>query len=64
MELYKAILEQNLEDVKRLLVEKPEIIDKRVECNVPLSFIAAKTGNLEIVKYIVEYYNPVKGDGK
>lgn len=55
MRLQDAILDQNVDEVKRLLVEKPEIIDERVEGDVPLSFVAAKTGNLEILRYIVEY---------
>lgn len=55
MRLYDAILDEKLDEVKRLLVEKPEIIDERVEGGVPLSFVAARTGNLDIVKYIVEY---------
>ena len=55
MKLVDAILDQDLYEVQRMLTEKPERIDERGEHGVPLSFFAAWTGNLEILKYIVEY---------
>ncbi len=55
MTLLKAILEENLEEVKRLLVLDPPIIDEKDEDGLPMSFVAAKTGNLPIIMYIVEY---------
>lgn len=54
-EIEKAILEENLPEVKRLLVENPPIVDTVSEDGLPMSFVAAGTGNLEVVKYIVEY---------
>lgn len=54
-EIEKAILEENLEEVKRLLVENPPIVDTVSEDGLPMSFVAAGTGNLDVVKYIVEY---------
>ncbi len=54
-EIEKAILEENLPEVERLLVENPPIVDTVSEDGLPMSFVAAGTGNLEVVKYIVEY---------
>lgn len=54
-EIEKAILEENIAEVKRLLVEEPPMIDTVSEEGLPMSFVAAGTGNLDIVKYIVEY---------
>lgn len=53
--LEQAILEEDLIQVERLLVENPPIIDEINEEGLPMSFVAARTGNLQIVKYIVEY---------
>lgn len=50
-----AILSENLSEVKRLLVENPPIIEETDKNGLPMSFLAAKTGNLAIIKYIVEY---------
>lgn len=54
-EIEKAILEENLPEVERLLVENPPIVDTVSEEGLPMSFVAAGTGNLAVVKYIVEY---------
>ncbi|MEZ3428649.1 MAG: family 43 glycosylhydrolase [Lachnospiraceae bacterium] len=54
-EIEKAILEENLREVERLLVENPPIVDTVSEDGLPMSFVAAGTGNLDVVKYIVEY---------
>lgn len=54
-EIEKAILEENVSEVERLLVENPPIVDTVSEEGLPMSFVAAGTGNLAIVKYIVEY---------
>lgn len=51
----RAIISEDLGEVKRLLVEDPPIIDEVGEEGLPMSFLAARTGNLPIVKYIVEY---------
>ncbi|MCD7806371.1 MAG: family 43 glycosylhydrolase [Lachnospiraceae bacterium] len=53
-QLYDAIISQNVPEVKRLLELDPPLIDEQVD-GVPISFIAARTGNLELVRYIVEY---------
>lgn len=53
--LEQAIREGNLAEVERLLVENPPMIEESSSEGLPLSFVAAKCGNLEIVKYIVEY---------
>lgn len=55
MKLQEAIEKENLEDVKRLLLENPLMIDEKTENDVPLCLYAAKTGNLPLIKYIVEY---------
>lgn len=54
-EIEKAILEENVSEVERLLVENPPIVDTVSEEGLPMSFVAAGTGNFAIVKYIVEY---------
>ena len=54
-EIEKAILEENLREVEKLLVENPPIVDTVSEDGLPMSFVAAATGNLDVVKYIVEY---------
>lgn len=55
MNLQQAIETENLEAVVKLLVEAPACIDEKTEDGIPLCLYAAKTGNLAIVKYIVEY---------
>ncbi len=52
--LYDAIISQNVPEVKRLLEIDPPAIDEQVD-GAPLSFLAARTGNLALVRYIVEY---------
>lgn len=51
----QAILSENLVEIEHLLVEEPSVIDTVNEEGLPMSFLAARTGNLPIVKYIVEY---------
>ncbi|MCD7863462.1 MAG: family 43 glycosylhydrolase [Lachnospiraceae bacterium] len=53
-QLYDMIIAQNVPEVKRLLELDPPLIDEVVD-GAPLSFHAARTGNLELVRYIVEY---------
>ena len=50
-----AIYLENIAEVKRLLEEEPSLIDERDEHGVLMALLAAKTGNLKLVKYIVEY---------
>lgn len=53
--LENAILAEDILKVTRLLVENPTIIEEKDSSGLPMSFLAAKTGNLSLVKYIVEY---------
>lgn len=53
--LEQAIVAEDLKLVEKLLVENPTIIDTIGENGLPMSFLAAMTGNLSMVKYIVEY---------
>ncbi len=53
--LVNAILTEDILEVTRLLVENPIIIEEKDSSGLPMSFLAAKTGNLSLVKYIVEY---------
>ena len=53
--LQQAIEEKNLDKVKQLLTEEPNRIDEVRSDGVPICLYAAKVGNFEIVKYIVEY---------
>lgn len=55
MTLQEALEQKNLLDVKRILVEDPPCIDDKTEDGVPLALYAAKLGQTDIVKYIVEY---------
>lgn len=55
MTLTEAILKENLQEVMRILTENPQLIEETGADGIPLSFVAAKTGNLAIVQYIVEY---------
>lgn len=55
MKLQEAMEKGNLEEVTRLLVENPPVIDEKTEDGIPLCLYAAKTGSLPLVKYIVEY---------
>ena len=53
--LEKAILDKNLAQIKDILVHEPSIINQLNEEQIPYAFLAAKTGELNIIKYIVEY---------
>lgn len=55
MTLQQAMEQENLTEVKRILIENPSGIDEKNEEGVPLCLYAAKIGNFPIVKYIVEY---------
>lgn len=50
-----AIRDEKPEQVKALLEEDPGLIEQPDEEGVSLCFLAAKTGNLSIVRYLVEY---------
>ncbi len=49
MDLSQAIAENNLDEVKRILVDNPNLVTKEALFN------AAKAGSLDLVKYLVEY---------
>ncbi|MDR3594523.1 family 43 glycosylhydrolase [Clostridium sp.] len=55
MNIIEAIKLENIEEVKKINMENPNAIDEKDEQGIWAPFIAAQTGNLEIVKYIVEY---------
>lgn len=51
----QVIINEEIDKLKSILEQAPELIEKYTTDNIPLPFVAAKTGNLEMVKYIVEY---------
>jgi len=51
----QVIINEELATLKEILEEAPSLIEKYTTNDIPLPFIAAKTGNLDMVKYIVEY---------
>lgn len=55
MPIIKAILEMKLEKIIEILVENPAMIDSVDRSGVPATLLAAQMGNLEIMRYIVEY---------
>lgn len=50
-----AIYLEKIDEVKRILEEEPSLIDEKDEDGVLMALLAAKTGNLKLVRYIVEY---------
>ncbi|MBR1770803.1 MAG: family 43 glycosylhydrolase [Lachnospiraceae bacterium] len=54
-DIEQAILQEDLSAVKRILEEEPSKIDSKDENGILMSFLAARTGNLQLVRYIVEY---------
>ncbi len=55
MTIEEAVRQQDIEQVKRILTEEPSLIDQKDGQGVPMPFLAARTGSLELVRYIVEY---------
>ena len=53
--LADSIYLENIAEVKTILENEPNLIDEKDEHGVLMALLAAKTGNLELVKYIVEY---------
>ena len=51
----EIIMKEDLDKLKEILVGSPSLIEENTTDGIPLPFIAAKTGNLDMVKYIVEY---------
>lgn len=54
MTLQEAVLQGNLNMVRRILIENPTAIDDKPD-GLWLPYLAAHLGHLDIVKYIVEY---------
>ena len=54
MTLQQAILQGNLKEVRRLLIENPASIDEKQD-GLWLPYLVARLGQTDIVKYIVEY---------
>lgn len=55
MTLREAVLQQDIEQVKEILRWTPAAVNEPDEEGIPIPFLAAGTGCLEIVKYLVEY---------
>ena len=55
MTIKDAIYFENIPEVKRILEDEPNLIDEVDEQGVLMALLAAKTGNLKLVRYIVEY---------
>lgn len=55
MELKEAIFAKDLQEVERILTEEPNRAEETDENGIPLFLLAAGTGSLPVVKYIVEY---------
>lgn len=53
--LEDAIVSRDLQRVREILVHEPPLIDQKTGEGVPFALEAAAGGNLELVKYIVEY---------
>lgn len=53
--LEDAIYIENLSEVKRILEKNPGCIDDVNSSGIMMPFLIAKTGNLDMIKYIVEY---------
>lgn len=54
-DIENAILKCNLEELKNLLEHTPNLVDEVDENGVMMPFLAAKSGDINILKYIVEY---------
>ncbi|MGN0316363.1 MAG: family 43 glycosylhydrolase [Lachnospira sp.] len=55
MNIQDAIYIERVDEVKRILKNEPGLINETDKDGVPMALLAAKTGNLNLVKYIVEY---------
>ena len=54
MILQQAIVQGNLKEVRRILIENPSCVDEKSD-GMWLPYLAARLGQLDIVKYMVEY---------
>jgi xylan 1,4-beta-xylosidase len=55
MNIIEAIKLENIEELKKINMENPNAVEEKDGNGVWVPFLAAKTGNLEMVKYIIEY---------
>ena len=53
--IHTAIINGDTKEVKRILEIEPSLIDQVDENSVLMALLAAKTGSLELVRYVVEY---------
>lgn len=53
--IQEAIISGNLEQLKELLSYQPSLIRTATDDGIPMAFLAAKTGNLALVRHIIEY---------
>lgn len=67
-QVIKYIMENNLEELKALLLKEPKSILDKDELGVEACLYAGKVGNIELMKYVVEYtvasFNVTDSDGK
>lgn len=54
-QLTKAINDKNLAQIKDILAHDPAAINQPDENNIPYMFLAAQTGDPDIIKHVVEY---------
>lgn len=54
-QLAKAISDKNLAQIKDILAHDPATINQLNEDNIPYAFLAATTGELDIIRHVVEY---------
>lgn len=54
-DIIRIILEEDLIKLKQVLEQTPSAIDEVDDNEIPAPFVAASTGNLNILRYIVEY---------
>lgn len=54
-QLENAIYLENFSQIKKILQDNPKAIHEKDEHGVAMAFLAAKSGNEQILKYIVEY---------
>ena len=50
-----AVYAQDIESVRKILTETPNAVDETDDHGVCVCLLAAKTGNLELMRYITEY---------
>ena len=53
--IHTAIMNGDTKEVKRILEIEPSLIDQVDEDGVLMALLAAKTGSLALVRYVVEY---------